>query len=399
MRHSTRRQGFATRAVHAGERAPEPDFSPVVTPIYNAVTYLYDSMESLDAVFADPNRGYAYTRYGNPTNQALEEAVASLEGGEAALSFASGMAAITATLLAAGTGAGDHIVSAQDVYGATYSLLSRICTRLGVHVRFVDVSDLKKVEKALVEERPRIFLFEVMSNPLLKIADIPSLVQCAHRNGAKVIVDSSFTPPLIARPLEHGADYVVHSSTKYLCGHGDTLAGIVVCSRERQQELREIVKLTGGVLGPNEAYLVHRGLKTLSLRYPRQCENAAHLAAWLEKNPRVSMVRYPGLASHPQHELAKRVFSHGLMGGMVSFELKDGDRDRVWRFMEALRLCLPVTTMGDIYTEVLYPAMSSHRSLTPEERKAAGIGDGLVRLSAGIEDVTDIIADLDQALL
>lgn len=398
MEHSARRLAFATRAVHTGERAPRLDFSPVVTPIYNAVTYMYEEMESLDQVLADQRRGYAYTRYGNPTNQALEEAVASLEGGEAALSFASGMAAITAAILATGVGAGDHIVAAQDVYGATYSLLTRICTRMGMQVRFVDTCDLDQVERVLAEERPRLMLFEVMSNPLLKVADVPALIQLAHRFGSQVVVDSSFTPPVIIRPLELGADFVVHSSTKYLAGHGDVLAGIAVCSAARQAELREMIKMTGGVLGPNEAYLVHRGLKTLSLRYPRQCENAAKVAAWLEGHPRVGMVRYPGLLSHPQHPVASRIFDQGLMGGMVSFELKGGDRAQVFRFMETLRLCLPATSLGDIYTLVLYPAHSSHRALTPEQRAAVGISEGLVRLSVGIEDVTDIIADLDQAL-
>jgi cystathionine gamma-synthase/methionine-gamma-lyase len=270
---------------------------------------------------------------------------------------------------------------------------------MGMHVRFVDMTDLGLVERAMMEERPRFILFEVMSNPLLKVADVPALVHLAHRLGAQVIVDSSFTPPVIVRPLEMGAEFVVHSATKYLAGHGDVMAGIVVSSAERKTELREMIKLTGGVLGPNEAYLVYRGLKTLPLRYVRQCENAARIAKWLEGHKRVAMVRYPGLESHPQHEVATRVFEKGLSGAMVSFELKDGDRARVFRFMEALRLCLPATSLGDIYSLVLYPAQSSHRALTPEQRAAIGIGEGLVRLSVGIEDVTDIIADLDQALL
>lgn len=387
-----------TLAVHAGERGPRPDFTPVVTPIYNSIAYTYESMEDLDAVFARERPGYVYTRYGNPTVTALEKAVAALEGGEEAMVFASGMAAIHAVLLAAKVEAGATVVAAQDVYGATYALLSSLFSSLGVRTRFVDIADLTAVEQAIVEEKPRAVLFETVSNPLLKVADTPAVVEMAHRHGAEVIVDNTFASPYVFQPLAHGVDYVVHSSTKYLGGHGDVLGGVVVTSAQRCVTLRELTKLVGGNLGPNEAWLTMRGLKTLPLRMVQHCRNAAQVAAWLQDHPRISQVNYPGLTDHPQHEVATRLFRPGCYGGMISFEIADADQARVFTFMEALQLVLAATTLGDVYSLVMYPAHSSHRALTPEERAQIGIGEGLVRFSVGIEDVEDIIADLEQAL-
>ena len=395
-----------TQAVHAGERGPRPDFTPVVTPIYYSVGYLYDSMDQLDAVFAAEREGYVYPRFGTPTNAALERAVATLEGGEAALSFASGMAAIHAALLATGLeagqalrlGSGYAVVAAQDVYGATYALLSNLFTGLGVAVRFVDIADLASVERAIVEEKPKAVFCEVISNPLLKVADVPAVAELAHAHGAEMIVDSTFATPYLTRPLTLGADYVVHSSTKYLGGHGDVLGGVVVTSAERRKRLWELIKITGGNLGPNQAWLTMRGLKTLPLRMAQHCRNAAAVADWLAEHPRIAKVNYPGLPSHPQHPVATRLFREYCYGGMISFEIAGANRAKVFRFMEALKLILPATTLGDVYSLALYPAHSSHRALSPEERAAIGIGEGLVRLSVGIEDVEDIIADLDQAL-
>lgn len=393
-----RSKSIFTLAVHAGERGPRPDFTPVVTPIYNSATYIYESMEDLDAVLGSERPGYVYARYGNPTVTALEKAVAALEGGEDAMAFASGMAAIHAALLAAEVKAGATVVAAHDVYGATYALLSRLFPSLGVRTRFVDIADLSAVEQAIIEEKPRAVLFETVSNPLLKVADTPALVQMAHRHGAEVIVDNTFASPYLFQPLAHGADYVVHSATKYLAGHADVLGGMVVTSAQRGVTLRELTKLVGGNLGPNEAWLTMRGLKTLPLRMVQHCRNAAQVAAWLQDHPRISQVNYPGLTDHPQHKVATRLFRPGCYGGMISFEIADADRAKVFAFMEALQLCLPATSLGDVYSLVMYPAHSSHRALTPEERAQIGIGEGLVRLSVGIEDVEDIIADLKQAL-
>ncbi len=387
-----------TTAVHAGERARRPDFTPVTTPIYPSVGYVYDDTEDLDAVFAGKRAGPVYTRYGNPTNSALEAAVAALEGGEAALSYGSGMAAIHGALLAAGGRAGTTVVAGQDVYGATYALLSRLLASQGVTTRFVDATDLAAVRTVLVAARPVALLVETVSNPLLKLADLPRLADLAHAAGAALIVDNTFATPYLCRPLQHGADTVVHSATKYLGGHGDVLGGVTVTSAERRTALNEINKLVGANLGPQEAWLILRGIKTLPLRMARQCENAAQVAHWLAGHPKISKVNYPGLPEHPQHDLAARLLERGAFGAMISFDLRDGDRERVFRFMEALRLVLPATTLGDVYSLVLYPAMSSHRALPPEERQRIGIGDGLVRLSVGIEAPEDIIGDLEQAL-
>lgn len=389
---------FFTRAVHAGERAPQPDFTPVATPIYPTVGFLYDSMDDLDAVFAATRAGYVYPRYGSPTVAAFESAVADLEGGQAAHAFASGMAAVHAALLAAGVRAGRGVVAALDLYGATYTLLSRLFTELEVRARFVDVTDLAAVEAALVEILPAALVVETISNPLLKIADLPALVDLAHRYSAWLLVDNTFASPYLCNPLAYGADFVIHSATKYIGGHGDVMAGVVVTSRENRGALFELNKLVGGVLGPFEAWLALRGLKTLPLRVRQQCANAAHIAQWLSVHPKIARVNYPGLPAHAGHQVAQRLFEGRGFGGMLSFEIAGADQATAFRFMEALELCLPVTTLGDIYTLVLHPATSSHRSLTAEERRRIGISDGLVRLSAGIEDVADIIADLEKAL-
>ena len=268
----------------------------------------------------------------------------------------------------------------------------------GVVARFVDVTDLDAVNAACVELRPVALLVETISNPLLKVADLPSLADIAHQHGATLLVDNTFATPCLMQPLKTGTDVVIHSSTKYLGGHGDVLSGVVVTSVARRADLFEIIKMTGANLGPQEAWLVLRGIRTLPLRMRQHCENALAVAHWLQEHPRISQVYYPGLPSHPQHNLAKRIFEGQGYGGIVSFDLAGADQAQVFRFFESLRLCLPVTTLGDVYTLVLYPAHSSHRALSPEERARIGIGDGLVRLSVGIEAVEDILSDLEQAL-
>lgn len=391
-------RSFDTRAVLGGERGPRPDFTPVTTPVYRAVSYAYDDMDDLDAIFAGTREGYVYSRYGNPTVRAFEQAVAALEGAEDAVACASGMAAIHLALMAAGCTAGTTVVAAQDVYGATYALLARFLPLLGVETRFVDVADLEAVQRALEEARPKVFLFETLSNPLLKVADVPALVEMAHRTGTLVVLDHTFATPYLLQPIALGVDIVVHSATKYLGGHGDVLAGVVVSSAEHIARAREWMKVLGANLAPDTAYLALRGLKTLPVRMARHCANALAVARWLREHPRVARVLYPGLPDHPQHGLAKRLFREGCFGGMVSFEIVGADQEAVFRFMEALRVVLPATSLGDVYSLTLYPAHSSHRALTPEERAAVGIGAGLVRLSVGLEDPKDILADLEQAL-
>ncbi len=389
---------FDTLAVHAGERAPKADSTPTVTPIWPAVGYLYESMDEMDAVFEGTRSGPVYLRYGSPTVSAFEEAVAALEGAEGAQAYSSGMAAIHSALLAAGAKSGESIVAALDVYGATFAVLNRLLTTLGVNVRMVNVSDLDEVDRAIKETKAAILYAEIISNPLLKVADVPALAEIAHRNGGVLLVDSTFASPYLFKPLHYGADYAIHSATKYLAGHGDVLAGVVATSAENRHKLNELNKLVGGVLGPFEAWLALRGLKTLPLRVQRQCDNAQKIAEWLCTQPHVSKVTYPGLPEHPQHALAEKLFDGKGYGGVLSFEIAGADKAMVFRFMEALTLCLPATTLGDIYSLVLHPATSSHRALTEAERARVGISTGLVRISAGIESVDDIIADLGNAL-
>ncbi len=381
-----------------GERGPKPDFKPVSVPIYNSVGYLYEDLKDLDAVFGNERPGYVYARYGSPTNSALEEVLADLEEGEAALTFGSGMAAVYAALMAAGVKAGASLLSAFDVYGATYAICARLLPDWGVKTKFVEATDLRAVEETLAELKPAAIILETISNPLMKVADIPAITKLAHRAGAKVILDNTFATPVLFQPLKYGVDFCVHSTTKYIGGHGDVLGGAVVSSQANRNILHEIIKLTGGNLGPAEAWLTLRGIKTLPLRMRQHCTNAMEVAKRLQGHPQISKVNYPGLADHPQHELAMKLFPEGLFGGMISFEIKNAGKKEVFRFMESLNLILPATTLGDVYSLTLYPAMSSHRALSPEERKKVGISDSLVRLSVGIEEVGEIIGDLEQAL-
>ncbi len=391
-------KAFQTRAVHAGEHVPPAEYTPVTSPIWPTVGYVYESMDDTDAVLGGTKEGFVYPRYASPSVAAFELAVASLEGAEGVQAYGTGMAAIHAALLAAGARAGASVVAALDVYGATFSMLRNLFSTLGVSLRLVDACDLQAVEAAVKETHPALILVETISNPLMKVADVPALAKLAHQYEAVLLVDNTFASPYLFTPLQAGADYVIHSATKYLGGHGDVMAGVVATSAENKQKLYELNKLIGSVLGPFEAWLALRGLKTLPLRMRQQCQNAQQIAEWLSKHPRVAKVNFPGLPSHPQHALAAQLFNGKGFGGILSFEIKGADKPAAFRFMEALQLCLPATTLGDVYSLVLHPATSSHRGLTPAERAQVGIGDGLVRLSAGIEDVDDILADLEQAL-
>jgi len=389
---------LATRAVHAGKPRAGEDFTPTVAPIHPSVTYRYPSMRALDEVFEGTREGYVYGRYGNPTVTAFEEAVAALEEAEAALAFGSGMAAIHATLLGVGAHGGASVVAAQDLYGATQSLLTELMWNQGVTTHFVDTNDLDAVEAACRELEPAALLVETISNPLLKLADLPALGNIAADCGTTLLVDSTFATPALVQPLTLGADVVIHSATKYLAGHGDVLGGVVATSERLRGDVLEVLKLTGGNLGPQEAWLALRGMRTLTLRMRQHCENAMTVARWLESHPRVAAVHYPGLSSHPQHELAETLLRDGGYGGMVSFEIEGAGEPEVFSFFEALDLCVPGTSLGDVHSLLLYPAHASHRGLSPEERARVGIGEGLVRMSVGIEAVDDIIGDLEQAL-
>ncbi len=389
---------IGTRAVHAGERGPKPNFTPVSTPIYRSAAYMYDEVAELDAVFAGEQTGYVYARYGNPTVTALEEALRDLEGGEVAVTTASGMAAVHLALLAAGVGAGERVVAARDLYGATFTLLMNVMGTLGVETTFVDTTDTEATAAAIAATKPRVVLIEAMSNPLLRITDVPAVARAAHAVGARVVLDGTFTPPPMLSGFVHGADFIVHSLTKYLNGHADTLAGVVIGRGDDAHNLIPLVRTLGPNLAANEAYMVLRGLKTLSLRLRRQMLNARLIARALERDPRIARVVHPGLASHPQFETARRLFKPGWAGGMVAFELAGAAQADVMRFMDALTLCVPATSLGDVYTLITCPAMTSHREVAPKQRERMGITPGVLRLSAGIEHPRDIIGDLMQAL-
>lgn len=394
-----RHKSFATRAVHAGERLNTDGINPVVTPIHPSVGYTFADSQDLDAVLGGEKDGYVYsTRYANPTVAAFETAVANLENTESAHAFASGMAAVHLALLAAGVKSGTAVVAAADIYGATYTLLQEVFRSLGAAVHFVDVLDETAVQATVQRVRPVALFVETISNPLLKVANLPRLADIAHASDALLLVDNTFCSPYLCQPASHGADMVIHSATKYLSGHGDVMGGVVATTAVLKQKLLTLNKLIGSSIGPFEAWLALRGLKTLPLRSQRQSDSALMLAIWLHEQPQIKQVNYPLLPTHPQARLMHTLSDGKGAGGVLSFEIANAAQPQVFAFMDALQLIQPATTLGDIYSLLLYPAISSHRSLTPQQRAAIGIGDGLVRLSVGIEDAADIQADLAQAL-
>ena len=391
-------RGFDTSAVHAGEHVPPARFIPISTPIHVGASYLYDDLEQLYAVTTGERAGYVYTRYGNPTVSAMESAIAELEGTEAAFGVSSGMAAIHTAFLGAGLRAGDRIVASRDIYGSAFTLLNGLLRRFGVETTFVDVTDLESVEAAIARTRPRLVHFETISNPLVRLADGPAVVRLAKSAGAIVTVDSTFATPYLANPNAWGADMVIHSSTKYLGGHGDVTAGVIACSSRMRAAIWEEGIQVGSVLSAFDGWLVLRGIKTLPLRMSRQCANALAVAQCLVGHPSVRAVHYPGLGNHPQHRLAAATLRPGLFGAMLSFELVQGTREAAMSFLNALRTVLPTQSLGDIYSSALIPALSSHHMLSADERAVLGLGDGLIRFSAGIEDTADLVRDVTSAL-
>jgi cystathionine gamma-lyase len=382
----TNRQGFSTRAIHAGQ-SPDPSTGAIMTPIYATSTYVQES--------PGVHKGYEYSRSQNPTRMAYERCIADLESGTAGFAFASGLAG-TATVLDL-LDSGSHVMCMDDLYGGTYRLFERVRKRsAGLSFGFVDFSDLAKVEAAIRPET-RLFWIESPTNPLLKLVDLEAVGALAKRRGIITVADNTFASPWVQRPLEHGFDIVMHSATKYLNGHSDIVGGIVVVGDrpELQERLAFLQNAVGAVAGPFDSFLALRGLKTLALRMERHCANAAAVAAWLERHPKVARVHYPGLASHPQHALAKRQM-HGF-GGMVTAILKGTLADSR-RFLERCRIFALAESLGGVESLIEHPAIMTHASLPPETRAALGIGDGLVRLSVGVEDEADLIADLAQAL-
>jgi len=387
-----------TQAVHAGDRKKPGPAVPVTTPIHTASSYFYDSMEQLDRVFGRTEPGYSYARYDNPTNAALEELMTAMESGHGSLACASGMAAVQMALTIALADRRKSVVAADALYGATIGLLMNVLEPAGVAVRFADVCDLDALRTAVEEARPGCILVETISNPLLRVPEIDRIGEIARLSGAALVVDNTFGTPLLVRPLELGANFTVHSVTKYLAGHGDVLGGIVVSDKRHFDALRTLSRIIGPVLGPFESYLTMRGIKTFPLRMERQCANARLVATWLGAHPKVERVYFPGDPAHADAATIRRLFPANLYGGMVSFEIKDAGREEVFRFMDSLKLVVRATSLGDVHSMMLYPVMSSHREISPKHRERMGIRDNLVRLSVGIEAVEDIIGDLEQAL-
>lgn len=386
---------FATQAIHGGHKK-DPVSGALTTPIFQTSTFVFDSAEQGGRRFALEEDGFIYSRLGNPTNMQLEEKIALLEKGEACLSTASGMGAITSALWTA-LKAGDHIVASKTLYGCTYALLNHGISRYGVEVTFVDAANLDEV-RAAMKENTKVVYLETPANPDLKLVDIEAVAKIGHEvEGCMVIVDNTFCTPYIQRPLELGADVVVHSATKYLNGHGDVIAGFVVGKKEFIDQVRlfGVKDMTGAVLSPFDAYLIMRGMKTLQIRMDRHTKNAMEVAKFLESHENVELVNYPGLESFPQYELAQKQMD--MPGGMIAFEVKGG-LEAGKKLLNSLELCTLAVSLGDCETLIQHPASMTHSPYTPEEREEAGISEGLIRISVGLEDAEDIIADLKQGL-
>ena len=386
--------GLGTTAIHAGTL--KNLYGTLAMPIYQTSTFIFDSAEQGGRRFALEEAGYIYTRLGNPTTTVLENKIAALEEGEAGVAMSSGMGAISSTLWTV-LKAGDHVVTDKTLYGCTFALMNHGLTKFGVEVTFVDTSNLDEVKKAM-KENTRVVYLETPANPNLKIVDLEGVCKVAHTNpNTLVIVDNTFATPYMQKPLKLGVDVVVHSATKYLNGHGDVIAGLVVTNKELANQIRFVglKDMTGAVLGPQEAYYIIRGLKTFEIRMERHCKNARTIADFLNKHPKVEKVYYPGLESHPGYEIAKKQMKD--FGAMISFELKGGF-EAGKTLLNNLKLCSLAVSLGDTETLIQHPASMTHSPYTKEEREAAGITDGLVRLSVGLENVEDIIADLEQGL-
>ena len=390
----TKKCGLGTTAIHAGTL--KNLYGTLAMPIYQTSTFIFDSAEQGGRRFALEEAGYIYTRLGNPTTTVLENKIAALEEGEAAVATSSGMGAISSTLWTV-LKAGDHVVTDKTLYGCTFALMCHGLTRFGIEVTFVDTSNLDEVKNA-IKENTRVVYLETPANPNLKIVDLEALSKLAHKNpNTLVIVDNTFATPYMQKPLKLGADIVVHSVTKYINGHGDVIAGLVITNKELADQIRFVglKDMTGAVLGPQDAYYIIRGMKTFEIRMERHCKNAKKVVEFLNKHPKIERVYYPGLETHPGHEIAKKQMKD--FGAMISFELKGGF-EAGKTLLNSLKLCSLAVSLGDTETLIQHPASMTHSPYTKEEREAAGITDGLVRLSVGLENVEDIIEDLEQGL-
>jgi cystathionine beta-lyase/cystathionine gamma-synthase len=371
---------IATRLVHAGERRETPRGVPAAAAIYATSTFVYERMEDVDRVVEGEVEDFVYSRYGNPTVAAFEAAMSEIENGKFAFAFGSGMAALHAALLACELSTGSVVLASQDLYGASLELLRTVFNAFGVKTVTADFADIENLRSKANELKPRVIIGETISNPLLKVLDIENVASIAKDSGAKLIVDNTFATPFLCQPLNLGADFVVHSATKFLGGHADATGGVVVAREEFDRPaLMGALTLAGGVLSPWEAHSILRGLKTLGLRLERQCRNAERLAEYFEACPAVERVLYPGI------------------GAILGIRVRTDSRATVYEFMNALKLCTRAASVGDIFTGVVHPASATHREMSAAKRRRLGITEGLLRVSAGIEEVEDIIVDFEQA--
>jgi methionine-gamma-lyase len=384
--------GFNSKLVHAGSK--KDAFGSAVTPIYQTSTFGFESAENGADRFAGKSSGYIYTRIGNPTIAALEDCVSALEEGVGGVATSSGMGAIATAYLAL-LNQGDHVVSTASVYGPTRTLMEKHLSRFGVASTYVDTSNLAEIRAAMRPETKMVYV-ETPSNPLMQVTDVRAVAALAHEKGALLVVDSTFASPYLQKPLTLGADVVLHSVTKFINGHADVVGGILVArDTELYRRIRAMMVIMGCNMDPHQAYLVHRGLKTLAIRIERSQQSALEIARWLEARPDVAWVRYVGLPSHPQHELAAKQMAG--FGSMISFELKGGMEAGV-KLMDGVKLAMLAVSLGGVETLIEHPASMTHAGVPRKEREEAGITDGLVRYSVGIEDTADLIEDLRRAL-
>lgn len=390
------KKGIDTQIVHGGN-VIDPVTGSLTTALYQTSTFVFKNAEEAADKFANKGQpgAYIYTRVGSPTQEQIEDKIALLEGGEAALALSSGVAAITTTILTL-CSKGDHIVAANSIYGSTYAFLSHHCKRFGIETTFVDATDPDNIRKAMTKDTKIVYI-ESPSNPVLALVDIEAAANIAHEYNALLLIDSTFASPYSQNPIRIGADIVIHSATKYINGHGDVIAGIIVGKKDILHKVRfeGIMDTTGACLSPFDCWLLIRGMKTLGIRMRRVTATALEVAEFLEKHPRIEAVYYPGLESHPQHQLAKKQMKD--FGAIVSFEVKGGV-EAGSQLMNNVELCTLAVSLGDPETLIEHPASMTHKQVPKDERLKAGITDGLVRLSIGFEDAEDIMADLDNAL-
>ncbi|MFK7740583.1 MAG: cystathionine gamma-synthase [Planctomycetota bacterium] len=381
---SDRTLGFGTKAIHAGQ-SPDPSTGAIMTPVYMTSTYVQPE----PAV----TKGYDYSRSGNPTRTALEGNLAGLEGGKHCLGFASGMAAIHCVLNLLQSG--DHVIAGNDLYGGTYRLLTTFYEKFGVTTTFVDLTDIKQLEAAF-QDNTKLVMMETPTNPLLRCCDLEAIASMCKQKGVRTMADNTFATPYLQQPLKLGCDIVIHSTTKYLGGHSDVVGGAAICNDdELHQHLQHFQNSCGGTPGPMDAFLTLRGTKTLHVRMDRHCDNAEKVVDWLTRHDKVARVHYPGLSEHPQHAVAKKQMSR--FGGMVSVEL-DASLEQARRMMSSFEVFSLAESLGGVESLVDHPASMTHASIPKAERQKVGLEDGLIRLSVGIEDADDLIADLDQAI-